>query len=192
MKIHTPVGPLFTTRSLAANDGAGHMPNDYVCIDLMIVCSIWLSRVWSMTCFKFLHIWSVYQTLQVMLNAPLLTLVRSCGTSAEILNHLVASWKQRWLAFRSHAVRLPGIRGFPKPMVNPWFWGSNQKKKTIWMMENTWWINNGSWKLKNRRWVNGNILGLYIIKFLWSSGKTRRILGSVGEWLRLKLGCWQS
>ena len=45
MKIHTPVGPLFTTRSLAANDGAGHMPNDYVCIDLMFGCSIWLSRV---------------------------------------------------------------------------------------------------------------------------------------------------
>ena len=35
-----------------------------------------------------------------MLNAPLLTLVRSCGTSAEILNHLMTSWKQRWLAFQ--------------------------------------------------------------------------------------------
>ena len=46
MKIHTPVGPLFATRSLAANDGAGHMPNIYLCLHrFMIVCSIWLSRV---------------------------------------------------------------------------------------------------------------------------------------------------
>ena len=31
MKIQTPVGPLFATRTLAANDGEGHMPNGYDC-----------------------------------------------------------------------------------------------------------------------------------------------------------------
>ena len=45
MKIQTPVGPLFATRSLAANDGAVQMRNGFVCIGLMIVCSMWLLRV---------------------------------------------------------------------------------------------------------------------------------------------------
>ena len=82
-------------------------------------CLFHLVITGMMTCFKFLHIWFVYQTLQVMLNAPLLTLVRSCGTSAEILNHLMTSWKQRWLAFqllspnhgRWYFIRMKWVRG---------------------------------------------------------------------------------
>ena len=91
MKIQTPVGPLFATRSLAANDGAGQMRNGF-CLYRFDDCLFHVVITGMMTRFDFQ---SVYQTLQVMLNAPLSTLVCSCGTSAEILNHLVISWKQR-------------------------------------------------------------------------------------------------
>lgn len=56
MKIHTPVGPLFATRSLAANDGAGHMPNIYLCLHRFDDCLFHLVITGMMTCFKFLHI----------------------------------------------------------------------------------------------------------------------------------------